>query len=375
MSSATARRVGFDEIADMIRDLSLDVSPVTSKLRGALIAASMNVNTSFVVSTGKKKRKVDGASSSAPTPSCTAHAKRRCSATVTPSSPSTVVAGSISTGSSLTAAAGSSLTAAAGSILVTRNASLAVFHAESSHPSTSGSVAERSNAMLIDRDFVPHHSTSRTSVIQPIYRRLLPADIVRLMAGDKIIVVVPIHGQAPRKGEDADARRFHYRKLFENVIRLTFRGQDSADFLDRIIRDRHTLIRGGRPYLEFPCRIKHYAERELFERLGTPPSAVKHSWSQGAGLNLSVCGYTHLSTILLQFQHVGYLEIYKRVYSDDPFVNEGIVFTKNARAIESLLTPFLHQLALFEGCRIGTMEVLWKYYRATANSHQRREVR
>ncbi len=114
MSSATPRRVGFDEIADMIRDLSLDVSPVTSKLRGALIAASSNVNTSFVVSTGKKKRKVDGASSSAPTPSCTANAKRRRSATVTPGSPSTVAAGSISTGSSST-----------------RNASLAVFQAES----------------------------------------------------------------------------------------------------------------------------------------------------------------------------------------------------------------------------------------------------
>ena len=183
--------------------------------------------------------------------------------------------------------------------------------------------------MLIDRDFVPPHSQSRTSVIQPVYRRLLPSDIVRLMAGDDIIVVVPVHGEVPRKGDDADASRFHYRKLFENIIRRSFRDQNNyRSDLDSIICARHTLILGGRPYLEFPCRIKHYAERELFERLGTPPSAVKLSWAQGAGLNLLVCGYTPLTTILIQFQHVGYLEIYKKVYSDDVFVNEGIVFTK-----------------------------------------------
>ena len=104
MLSATPRRGGFDEIADMIRDLSLGGSPVTSKLRGALIAASSNVKTSFVISTGKKKRKVDDASSAVPTPSSTAHAKRRRSAigltamaTVTPGSASTMPAGSSST--------------------------------------------------------------------------------------------------------------------------------------------------------------------------------------------------------------------------------------------------------------------------------------
>ncbi len=72
--------------------------------------------------------------------------------------------------------------------------------------------------------------------------------------------------------------------------------------------------------------------------MGTPPLAVKLSWAQGAKLNLLVCGCTPLATILIQFfQHVGYLEIYKKVYSDDVFVNEGIVFTKNARDIDSLL--------------------------------------
>ncbi len=198
------------------------------------------MKTSFVVSTGKKKRKVDDASSAVPTPSSTAHAKRRRSsigltamATVTPGSASTMPAGS-------------SLTNAAGSSFATRNASLAMFHAGSSHPSASGSIAEY--AMLIDRDFVPPHSQSRTSGIQPVYRRLLPSDIVRLMAGDDIIVVVPVHGEVPRKGDDADASRFHYRKLFENIIRRSFRDQNNyRSDLDSIICARHTLIRGGRP--------------------------------------------------------------------------------------------------------------------------------
>ena len=87
--------------------------------------------------------------------------------------------------------------------------------------------------MLIDRDFVPPHSQSRTSGIQPVYRRLLPSDIVRLMAGDDIIVVVPIHAEVPRKGDDADASRFHYRKLFENVIRRSIR--DKNDYRAMIL--------------------------------------------------------------------------------------------------------------------------------------------
>ena len=51
------------------------------------------------------------------------------------------------------------------------------------------------------------------------------------------------------------------------------------------------------------------------------------------------------------------------------------MFTTNAHNFELLLPPLLQQLALFEGCQIGTMEVLWKYYRAATQSHQQREVR
>lgn len=61
--------------------------------------------------------------------------------------------------------------------------------------------------MLINRDVVSLHLTPRTSVIQPVYQRLLPVDIVRLMAGDKIIVVIPILGKVVGKGPEKDALR------------------------------------------------------------------------------------------------------------------------------------------------------------------------
>lgn len=104
-------------------------------------------------------------------------------------------------------------------------------------------------------------------------------------------------------------------------------------------------------------------------------SAVKYLWSQGAGINLSVCGYTNQQTIILEFNHVGYLEVYGRVHPEDVFVNEGIAFTNNAGDVDALLPPLLQLLALLHGCRIGTMELLWKYYRTLALSHQRREQR
>jgi hypothetical protein len=41
--------------------------------------------------------------------------------------------------------------------------------------------------------FVPGHGhpSQRPSVVQPVYRRLPPEDIVRLTSGDELIIVVP----------------------------------------------------------------------------------------------------------------------------------------------------------------------------------------
>ena len=57
-------------------------------------------------------------------------------------------------------------------------------------------------AMLIDqRDgLVSHHAPRRASVLQHVYRRMRPEEIVRMSPGDEIIVVIP----APRPKSRAD---------------------------------------------------------------------------------------------------------------------------------------------------------------------------
>jgi hypothetical protein len=35
-----------------------------------------------------------------------------------------------------------------------------------------------------------------------------------------------------------------------------------------------------------------------------------------------------------------------------------------------LVAPFLEQLLLFDGCRFGTVKVLWKYYRMVTTLNQ-----
>ena len=50
-------------------------------------------------------------------------------------------------------------------------------------------------AMLINQDVTPPHAHHRPSVLQPIYKRLAPDQIVRLKAGDEVIVVVPGGGR------------------------------------------------------------------------------------------------------------------------------------------------------------------------------------
>ena len=307
MSSVPPRRVGFDVIADMIRDISLGATPVSPTLVGAVTAAGRNVKSSFTATTGRKRKPDDSSTPLSTTPST----KRR--ATVTPASlPSPTAVDRSSTGDPFE--------------------------------------TTLDGAMLIDRDVVPSHGVSRALVTQPFYRRLLPADSVRLMAGNEIIVVIPACGKVARRVSEADSCRLQYQKLFQNLMYHTLRGVhpgDRTSVVDAAIRERHTLIRGGKPYLEFACRVRHYAECEQFERCVTSLSAVKYSWSQGAGINLSVCGYSTQRTVMLEFKHdVGYLKVYRRVQPEDVFVNEGIAFSTNARDVNALLSDWNHGVAL-----------------------------
>jgi hypothetical protein len=80
-------------------------------------------------------------------------------------------------------------------------------------------------------------------------------------------------------------------------------------------------------------------------------------WTQGAGLNVSVCGYLTQRSDMLEFQHVSYLQIFGRVQMDT-FVNDHIVFSNNACDVSGIIAPFLEQLMIVDGSRFGTVEVL-----------------
>jgi hypothetical protein len=92
-------------------------------------------------------------------------------------------------------------------------------------------------------------------------------------------------------------------------------------------------------------------------------------WQKSAGINLSVCGYLPQQSVLLELRYVAYLEVYLKTFPD-AFISERIQLHNNVRDTTKLVTPFLEQLLLINGCRFGSVEVLWKYYRTVTTSNQ-----
>jgi hypothetical protein len=51
--------------------------------------------------------------------------------------------------------------------------------------------------------------------------------------------------------------------------------------------------------------------------------AIKILWQQGAGINLSVCGYLTQQSVLLELRYVAYLEVFLKTLPD-AFISERI---------------------------------------------------
>jgi hypothetical protein len=84
-----------------------------------------------------------------------------------------------------------------------------------SHPSTP-------TKMLINQDINPPHMYNWMSILQLIYKHHPPKDIVRLMAGDKLIVVIPVFGKT-KSPDHAVHVHCSYTQVFENIINDTLR--------------------------------------------------------------------------------------------------------------------------------------------------------
>jgi hypothetical protein len=186
--------VGFDVIAEMIWDVHLSFFPIPASAVRAVAEAGRKVKSSFTKSMGK--RKVAESSLTSLTPAT----KRR--ATITP------------------------LASTSPGITRTSDA------------------ASHGRVMLINRDIVPPHCPYCTSVIHPVYKRLLTDDIVCLQAGDEIIVVIPLLD----KGKLDDVARVHhayYEAAFKNLMFYTLRRLNTGDWsslVDHAIHESHTLI-------------------------------------------------------------------------------------------------------------------------------------
>jgi hypothetical protein len=147
--------VGFDVVAAKIRSIQYDYCPVYGTATGALIRSSRHLKESFTKGAGK--RVVDASDTTAP-------ASRRRAVAVTPS-------------------LGVPLEPSYSTPFPSR------FAASPSSAFTQSPL----RAMLIDqRDgLVSHHAPRRASVLQHVYRRMRPEEIVRMSPGDEIIVVIP----------------------------------------------------------------------------------------------------------------------------------------------------------------------------------------
>ena len=199
-----------------------------------------------------------------------------------------------------------------------------------------------------------------------MYKRMSPDDIVRLSPGDEIIVVLPaVHSRLPTEAIRVIA---HYQRLFSRVINLslpdTVHRADRTNIVTEIIRDNHSFLRADLHFLEFSCRAKSYPIREHLGQESFDEALVNRWCDQGAGIDLSVCGYTASHTVLLQLRFIPYVQVYRRT-PPECFLNDAISFNSKVRQSSSLDAPFLHQLSIFDGCSHSTLEILWKYYRAS----------
>jgi hypothetical protein len=232
--------------------------------------------------------------------------------------------------------------------------------------------------MPLDDNVVPPHPEITPSVTMPLLKRLLPEDIVRLSAGASIIVVIPptLRTTTPF----VRSRRALYSTLFDHVIEKSYSWMKTDSERARIVdecRLSHHVQREGEKALEYRVRVTNYAERGLFDMDDPDKTQINLVWNQGAGINVVICGYSRRYSVLLQLRDIGLMEIHRLtspvgdgVEFNRSCLNSRITFPKTTRP-ENLMGSFLALIENVRGCRISTIEVLWKYYRAEGQATQR----
>jgi hypothetical protein len=142
-----------------------------------------------------------------------------------------------------------------------------------------------SKAMLINQDLVLYHQSHCKSVLQPIYKRLPPEDIMRLFPGEELIVVIPAIGR--KTLPDVSKILIRYMDKFKKVLHKSLcrlHPGDGESAVPDAISARHTLVSEDSSFMEFACCVTNHPECKNFEHEVTDVRVLDMSWQQGAGI-------------------------------------------------------------------------------------------
>ena len=211
----------------------------------------------------------------------------------------------------------------------------------------------------IGRNNVPLSSQNRGM------KRLEPEAIVNLRVSDDIIIVVPPVNR--REPKEAKAARVSTIALFKRIV-FNECGNipvaDKNEMWDDELKKRE-IIREGKCYHEFNVVITSYAERFMLQTPNLNARYIEYYMGTGgAGLAVSLNGYSTSNTLLLKFNTLPFLEVHRsRPMSSSPesFLDESIVFPTTS--IDADLTSYLMlKLDSTRGDPVAYIEVLMKYY-------------
>ena len=184
--------------------------------------------------------------------------------------------------------------------------------------------------MLINQDIVPQQDVHRPSILQPIYRRIFPDDMVCLDPDNEFIVVIP---PVSKNTTDLGCKiLWIYCKTFKNVVKQTCSNIHPVD-RPSVVSDRmashHFLPQDGQIAMEFPVRVRNYAEQHLFASDHPDRPTITRYLNQGAGINIVIWGYTTQLPVLLQLKYLAFLEVYMKRHLEC-YRNDKIFFSHNS---------------------------------------------
>jgi hypothetical protein len=148
------------------------------------------------------------------------------------------------------------------------------------HSDLSADLFNRPQAIVINQDIVPLHCVHPPSALQPVYKQLLPHDIVRLAAGKDLIIVIPAI-QVVKQINSVRAIRQFYTGKFCCIIEKTcgrINPVDRASLAEEALV-KHALPRDDATILQFCVRVVNYPEQCHFESEAIHSQQVDMYWN------------------------------------------------------------------------------------------------